>query len=253
MRPERQMDEDELQRDVVRTAADLLGYTAGCFYKNHPRRSEVEVAAVHLLPQHIVGRCEAYSRPTDRCGRGRARGGKRQSARLRASDESSRLRSSRLPVSHGDRRSLAASRRRSGSGAGRRRRGGAPAVYRGGSRRLERFAAHATSVFHASRLWNWDVAAFEQRAALRKISDSMLGASDQTKVLASLLTGATASYGLQFNRAAVLLFDSQFRRLEGRLGIGYMSEPETRTTPDASGAFDGPWGPRARRSRVHAA
>ena len=33
---------------------------------------------------------------------------------------------------------------------------------------LERFAAHATSVFHASRLWNWDVAAFEQRAALRK-------------------------------------------------------------------------------------
>ena len=43
MRPERQMDEDELQRDVVRTAADLLGYTAGCFYKNHPRRSEVEV------------------------------------------------------------------------------------------------------------------------------------------------------------------------------------------------------------------
>ncbi len=97
---------------------------------------------------------------------------------------------------------------------------------------LERFAAHAAIALRTARLMDNEERGFSQLAILHQISDyiqSQVGGSQNLdKILNTVLTGVTASYGLGFNRAVLLLVGDAREFLEGRMGVGEIEEFQAR-------------------------
>jgi GAF domain-containing protein len=93
---------------------------------------------------------------------------------------------------------------------------------------LDLFAAQAASLLQNSDMWNWQRRGFVRSTALGRIEEFIRRTRDPDNILAALLTGMTAGYGLGFNRAAAFLFGPDRRSLEGRLGIGYLTEAAAR-------------------------
>jgi PAS domain S-box-containing protein len=69
---------------------------------------------------------------------------------------------------------------------------------------------------------------FRQFAVLHRIGDYIQATEELDKILRTILTGVTASYGLGFNRASLLLLDDDDNHLVGQMGIGEIDEEQAR-------------------------
>ncbi|OIO28243.1 MAG: hypothetical protein AUJ18_09990 [Candidatus Hydrogenedentes bacterium CG1_02_42_14] len=68
---------------------------------------------------------------------------------------------------------------------------------------------------------------------LNKISREIHGSTSADEILATILTGVTAGYGLGYNRAMILLLDGEMRSLNGAMGIGPGVEEVARVWSEA--------------------
>ena len=218
LRPEREL--GDLQREATRVAVDLVGFTAGCLFANHPRDQTVEVVATAGFPSELIGRREAHddgltglvvqTAATQVVSDGDDGGPLLRPYRFKT------VLGIAIPGPAGNVDAVLV------VGAGYRQ-------YLEVEREiLERFAGRVAAIFQTSRLWNWEARLYGQLAVLRRLGDYMLGARDVDRVLAALLTAATAGYGLGFNRAAAFLIDEDRQHLVGRLGIGHFDAQEAR-------------------------
>jgi GAF domain-containing protein len=91
---------------------------------------------------------------------------------------------------------------------------------------LALFATHASFALHTAKLIENEQRRREHLSLLNQIHKFIQEAKDTNKVLDAVLTAVTASYGLQFNRALVLLLDDARRQLIGAAGIGGLDENE---------------------------
>lgn len=94
---------------------------------------------------------------------------------------------------------------------------------------LRDFATQAAIALRTSRLLDREQRVFSQLAILHQISDYIQAAEDPEKILLTILTGVTASYGLGFNRAMLLMLDETGDHLVGRAGIGELEEDKARS------------------------
>jgi PAS domain S-box-containing protein len=91
---------------------------------------------------------------------------------------------------------------------------------------LERFAAQAAIALEISALMSPEVRSLGHLKILHKISDYIQREHDLDNILNVILTGITASYGVGFNRAVLLLFDERRQALLGRAAIGHLEQEE---------------------------
>ncbi len=91
---------------------------------------------------------------------------------------------------------------------------------------LARFASQSALLLRTASVLAPDRRAYAQLSLLHSIGEYMQQASDLDTIAAIALTGATAGYGLGFNRAAMFLLDER-GRLVGQLGIGNLTEHQT--------------------------
>jgi len=87
---------------------------------------------------------------------------------------------------------------------------------------LERLAAQASVALKTSRLLTEEQRTFGKLNTLNAISDYFQDSRDTEKMLHAQLTGVTAHYGLQFNRA-VLLLRAGPNKFVGRMAIGQLN------------------------------
>lgn len=69
---------------------------------------------------------------------------------------------------------------------------------------------------------------FNQLAILHRISDYIQAADKLEWILLTVLTGVTASFGLGFNRAMLMLIDETGEQLVGEMGVGELEERKAR-------------------------
>ncbi|HEX6904541.1 MAG TPA: GAF domain-containing protein [Thermoanaerobaculia bacterium] len=93
---------------------------------------------------------------------------------------------------------------------------------------LEDFATQAAIALRTSRLMGQEQRFFSQLAILHRISDYIQAADQLERILLTVLTGVTASFGLGFNRAMLMLLDETGEQLVGEMGIGELEEHEAR-------------------------
>jgi PAS domain S-box-containing protein len=93
---------------------------------------------------------------------------------------------------------------------------------------LRLFANQASSTLLISDLIDGERRTTSKLGLLHRISDYIQTIDDLGKILHAVLTGVTASYGLRFNRAALLLLDETGEALVGRMGIGEVVETRAR-------------------------
>ena len=93
---------------------------------------------------------------------------------------------------------------------------------------LERFADQASIAWKTSRLMSQEERMQSRLGMLHQISNYIQAARELDRILHVVLTGATASYGLGFNRAALFLLDDRRESLVGRMGIGHLEEGNAR-------------------------
>lgn len=93
---------------------------------------------------------------------------------------------------------------------------------------LEDFATQAAIALRTSRLMGQEQRFFSQLAILHRISDYIQAADQLERILLTVLTGVTASFGLGFNRAMLMLVDETGEQLVGEMGIGELEEREAR-------------------------
>jgi PAS domain S-box-containing protein len=216
-------DPTELQREIVSQAVELLGYSAGFLFANHPRTAETVLAASYPLRHDLIGQRDPHDQGI---------------AGLVVLTGLSQIITNDLDPAAAELKGL---RFDTLIGVPLRRPSGQVDLIlvvaadaslarfvKVDREILERFATRAASLLNTSRLWNWEKRDFEQLAAMRRLEEYMLGTPDLEKVLAALLTGATAEYCLRFNRAMVLLLDDGHEALVGRLGVGHLTGQETR-------------------------
>jgi GAF domain-containing protein len=103
--------------------------------------------------------------------------------------------------------------------------------------------------------------AFEELQILSTVAASLSSSCELEQILEVILTGATASQGLGFNRAFLFLYDHQSNRLNGHLAIGPASAEEAghiwRELDEKGLSLDQlldteKWGSAARTSAVNA-
>jgi len=101
---------------------------------------------------------------------------------------------------------------------------------------LRAFATQATIALSTARLMGREQLYLSQLATLHSISDYIQEVDSQDKIFHPVLTGVTASYGLGFNRAVLMLVDNLGEQLVGELGIGEIEEAKARTAWKADNA-----------------
>ncbi|MFY9822190.1 MAG: GAF domain-containing protein [Thermoanaerobaculia bacterium] len=94
---------------------------------------------------------------------------------------------------------------------------------------LEAFAAQAAIALRTARLMDREQLYFSQFAVLHRIRDYIQSTDSLEKSLHAVLTGVTASYGLGFNRAVLLLLEEMGEQLVGEIGIGQIEEEQARS------------------------
>lgn len=91
---------------------------------------------------------------------------------------------------------------------------------------LERFATNAALALQNASLIKSEQKRRDHLSLLDQIHKFIQEAKDKDKVLDAILTAITLGYGLQLNRALVLLLDDTRRNLIGAAGIGQLDEDE---------------------------
>ena len=91
---------------------------------------------------------------------------------------------------------------------------------------LKRFAKRASIALHTSELLTMEQHRFSQFRSLLETIECIQHETDWDNILHIVLTVVTASYGLGFNRAAILWLDERGEYLVGRSAIGHILESE---------------------------
>jgi GAF domain-containing protein len=207
----------KLLQEVVRSAAKLTGCTIGGLFVNSPHLGKLALSAVHGLPANLVGSLLSHSEGLI--------------GKIACSGET-------MFTNHyqewPDRETLFAPFDfKMVVGVPLKQAGEVEAVLFVADTRsdhwaiethleiLQRFAIQATIALQTSRLISGEQRMFAQFAILHRLSDYIQAADDLQKILHVVLTGVTASYGLGFNRAALILVDESQGKLIGRMGIGH--------------------------------
>jgi PAS domain S-box-containing protein len=94
---------------------------------------------------------------------------------------------------------------------------------------LEAFATQAAIALRTARLMDREQLYFSQLAVLHRIRDYIQSTDSLEKILHAVLTGVTASYGLGFNRAVLLLLEETGEQLVGEIGIGELEDEQARS------------------------
>lgn len=211
----------ELQQVIVRLAAELVGCRVGGLFLNRPYRGQLELVAVYGAPHDLVG--EHLSHDDELIGNVAKEG----ETAIRTDPQGKLFRGLNLKV-------VAVVPFRRGSGEveavlfvgdaeGRNSFSGIDREI------LEAFATQAAIALDTARLMAREQLYGRQLATLRRISDYIQGADTLAKIFHSVLTGITASYGLGFNRAVLMLVDEAREYLVGEMGIGELEDAEART------------------------
>jgi PAS domain S-box-containing protein len=98
---------------------------------------------------------------------------------------------------------------------------------------LGAFATQAAIALRTARLMDREQLYFSQFAVLHRIRDYIQSTEALEKILLAVLTGVTASYGLGFNRAVLLLLEETGEQLVGEIGIGQLEEEQARSAWEA--------------------
>jgi PAS domain S-box-containing protein len=85
---------------------------------------------------------------------------------------------------------------------------------------LERFVAQANINMQTAHLMDREQRTLRHLKVLYKITDYILSEHDPEKIIRAVLNGATAGYGLGFNRAVLFLLDEKAEHLVGAGGVG---------------------------------
>lgn len=91
----------------------------------------------------------------------------------------------------------------------------------------EAIASQISSLVDRMRLRELNRRTYRQFAVLHQIGDYIQATDDLEKILRTIMTGVTASYGLGFNRAVLLRLDED-GHLVGQMGIGEVEEERAR-------------------------
>ena len=89
-------------------------------------------------------------------------------------------------------------------------------------------ASQVTALIDRMNLQEANRQTFRQLAVLHRIGDYIQATDDLEKILHTILTGVTASYGLGFNRSVLMLLDDAENCLVGQCGIGEIDEEQAR-------------------------
>ena len=223
-RLEADADINDLRRQVIQSAVALLGADAGFLYINHPRVQKVEmIAGCGLDSGYAVGTTEVY--PGDSLA-GMVAHNRRPHIALAGHDLGQEIGGRRFDTVFAV-----------PFGRGPTSTDGVIVVAGDRSHHpfaelegevLEQFATHVAGVFQARNVRSWPTTAFEQVESLRRLMTYMTTTSSEEKALAALVTGATAGYGVGFNRAAVFLVNEAAQSLDGAIGVGDVNEVKAR-------------------------
>ncbi len=209
-----------LEQEVVRLAAQLMGCNAGALFNYQPYRHVLEIAAVHGLPDELLG--IAVSDCEGLVGKALDSGDLVTKADYAAWPE-------RESVFAGFDFSTAAAI------PIRQEEGMAAVLFLADTddprscadddlEILNSFAFQASIALQTSRALTQEQRSLSALAVIRQVSDYIQAAGNMEKILHVVLTGVTAQFGLGFNRSAILLLDNTDTTLTGRIGIGQFTE-----------------------------
>jgi PAS domain S-box-containing protein len=201
-----------LTQSIARLGAELVEAEAGALFPYRPRLGEIQPGVLHGSLEEFVGEI-----PTDSLIDRVARSGDAQTASHSATDP--------LLQQWGLRRAAAVPLRQASGEVESVLMVGDTAEGLAQFRQadlevLQLFANQASSTMQISLLIDSERRTFSKLAILHRISDYIQEVDDLGRVFHAVLTGVTASYGLRFNRAALLLIDDTGENLVGRMGIG---------------------------------
>ena len=207
----------KLLQGVVRLAAELSNCSVGGLFLNRPYVGQLELAAVHGLPEGMIHRSLSYDDGV--IGQVAREGGTIVHTGPQPAGLFPNLKL----------QTIAAIPLREASG-------GIEAVLfvgdpnlrielgRMGRRVLEDFATQTSIALRTSRLIGQEQRFYSQLAILHRISDYIQEADKLEKILLTILTGVTANFGLGFNRAMLLLVDETGEHLVGEMGVGELEQ-----------------------------
>lgn len=220
-------DTDRLLHEIVRIAITMVGCKAGGLYVFNPLVNDFELKALHSLPEGLKdsrpparglvievarsGRWQVFTpaQPTDEVI---------PRAAVPLKNEAGDVEAVLFTADMGDRHGIG----------------------HYDIEALQRFAAQASVALQISRLLTQEQRTFSKLTTLNRISTYLQTTRDVDKMLHALLTGVTANYGLQFNRAALLLRERGWGRFVGRTAVGHVNERQARDDWEQnSGSEDG--------------
>lgn len=224
----RERETSKLLKQIIRLAVELVGCTAGGLFENRPQLEELELIASYEIPDQPAwrdyGRAQTHGEGL--VGKAARSGETRVDRRYKSSLDRDPL-FIELPFEV----AVAVPLKLAGEieavlfvadETGHQQFGAADLEV------LGRFAVQASTALHISRLMNPENRSLGHLKILHKISDYIQQADNLEKILNVVLTGITASYGLGFNRAALLLYDEPRQTLVGRMAIGYIDQAAAR-------------------------
>jgi PAS domain S-box-containing protein len=216
-----EMEMPKLLQTIVRLAAELVGCQVGGLFLNRPHLRQLELSAIHGLPEPLRGMHLSYD--SGAIGFFASEEGEaihfdpQQEEFLQGLDlQGGALVSLRKPSGEVDAVLFV------GDSTGPSTLGWMDLEI------LQAFAKQAAIALRTSRLMDREQHMFSQLMILHRISDYIQVQNDMDKILHAVLTGVTASYGLGFNRAILLLVDDNRETLAGKMGIGQLDYQEAR-------------------------
>lgn len=211
-----------LHQVIVRLAAELARCRMGGLYLNRPHLGQLELAAVYGISEDLIGK--SLSHDDGMIGRVARKGNVEVLVDLHSEDLFCDL---ELEI-------VAAVPLRAATGEVE------AVLFLGDSIGAELFgptdlgilqayATQATIALSTARLMGREQLYVSQLATLHRISDYIHGVGRVEQIFHPVLTGVTASYGLGFNRAVLMLVNEIGNQLVGEMGIGEIEEDKART------------------------
>jgi PAS domain S-box-containing protein len=216
-----------LMQEIVQLAVNLVGADAGGLFVCRPHLGEMELEISYQLPPELRGRRQPISRGL--AGEAYATGEIVAAGRLSARREpilgACDLRSVICLPLHDQAGSVAAVLTVARASDDRQLEPNDHDV-------LTRFAAHAALALQTSELFGREQRFFGRLRFLHELGNFIQTQQSVPRVAHAVLTGVTAGFGLGFNRAALLLVDSQRASLRGVEGIGALTLAEAKSAWD---------------------
>jgi PAS domain S-box-containing protein len=215
-----QAEPSALLQQVTDLARSLVQYGAAGIFLRYLKTSRLELKAVHRLSSGLLGVQAEPGQLIEQVAE-RGKGQRIGTLTLSGATERPRLRDViAVPLRHG-----------TGEVEGVlfvAEKGRADAIDTIDQDVLERFASLAAGALQTSRLLGDDRRIASRFEVLDRIVNYILQTDDDDRSFLAFLTGVTASFGLRFNRAFLLLVDESKKYLVGRRGIGELDDGAAR-------------------------